>query len=126
IRREAALSASLLRESGRGAASRRMAAALGGMAALTLGQTLVSTVRELLFNAARFEDKDDEEIAAEMVSLGLSRTFGLGSGDPMLQYLTGLKYQRGVGETLLGASVGTAAERIDAIASVATDRNSPN
>lgn len=126
LKREANLSRTLVQEVGKGAGSRRMAAALGGMVALAMGQVIVSTIRELLFNAARFEDKDDEEIAKEMVALGISRTFGIGSADPIIQYLTGLKYSRTFAETMLGASLGSLAELIDAAGDVIGARNSPN
>lgn len=126
LKRELVLARTLTREAGKGAAGRRAAGFLGGAMALVIGQTVVSTIREMLFNFSRFEDKEDEEIAKEMVALGLTRSFGLGAGDSMLQYLTGLKYSRSVGETVLGASVGTAAKRVDAVASLFTSRNSPN
>ena len=71
IRREVTLSKTLKQTAGTGAQSRRLATALTAAAALAVGQTAMSVLREALFNAARFEDKDDDEIAAEMVKLGL-------------------------------------------------------
>lgn len=126
IRREMVLTETLRREAGAKAQGKRLGVAVAGALALIAGQTATSILREVLFNAARFEDKDDEEIAKEMVLLGLSRTFGLGSADPLIQYMTGLKYQRGLGDTMLGASLGTASQRVDAVANVFSDRNSAN
>lgn len=127
IKREVNLNRSLRREAPRtGAAERRLALALGGAASLAVGQIVVSVVREMLFNAARFEDKDDEEIAKEMVLLGLSRTFGLGSGDPIIQYMTGLKYRRTASETASGAAIGSMMELIDSTAGLVTESNSPS
>ena len=126
IKREIALNKTLRTEAPRGTAERRLGAALTGLAALAIGQTLVSTVREMLFNAARFEDKDDDEIAKEMALLGISRTLGLGSADPLIQYLTGLKYRRSAAETMAGAAVGSFAELIDSVVGLATDANSPS
>lgn len=114
------------RGDGAKAYAQRIAPVLAGAGALVLAQTLASTVRELLFNASRFEDKDDDEIAEELLALGLSRTFGLGSGDPLVQYLTGLKYQRTLAETALGAGPGLIAQAVDAAGSIASDRNSGN
>jgi hypothetical protein len=114
------------RGDGAGHAMKRLAAPLGGAVALVLAQTIASTLREVLFNRDRLEDKDPDELAEELVALGLSRTFGLGSGDPILQYLTGLKYQRSLSEVALGAVPGMLAQSADTIANLFTERNSDN
>jgi diguanylate cyclase (GGDEF)-like protein len=106
--------------------TKQSAPVLLGAAALVLSQTLVSTIRELLFNASRFEDKDDDEIAEEMLMLGASRSFGFGSFDPVLNYLSGLKYQRSAAEVAAGAGPGLALQSIDAVANLFTERNSEN
>jgi GGDEF domain-containing protein len=113
---------------GDGAASyaKRLSKPVVGALALIVGQTIMSTVREVLFNADRLEDKEPEEQAKEMLALGLSRTFGLGSGDPIIQYLTGLKYQRSLAEVALGAGPGMLAQGADTIANLFTERNSAN
>jgi hypothetical protein len=120
IKREVAI----MRRSG--IATRRTAAVVGGAVALAMAQTIISTLREVLFNADRLEDKEDEEIAKEMMALGLSRTFGLGSADPLIQYMTGLKYSRSLAETAVGAGPGLLFGAIDQAANLLTEKNSVN
>lgn len=108
------------------AAAVRASKTATGALALIFGQTIVGTIREALFNPDRFEDKDDEELYPELMLLGLQRSFGLGSLDPVVQLYTGLKYQRSSAETILGAYIGTAAKTADRFLGVAGGQNSPN
>jgi hypothetical protein len=95
-----------------------------GFVGLALGAIFYSMIRELVFNAERYEDMAPEERAKRIVSLGLSRTTGLGPIDPFLQFLTGLKYQRSLAETGIGAVPGYFASAGDKIFRYFSDRNS--
>lgn len=108
------------------AAAARASKTATGALALIFGQTIVGTIREALFNPDRFDDKDEEELYPELMLLGLQRSFGLGSLDPVVQLYTGLKYQRSSAETILGAYIGTAAKTADRFLNVAGGQNSPN
>lgn len=95
-------------------------------AALAAGQIIVSTLRELVLNPERWEDMEEDERNRKLLELGLSRSFGLGGADPIIQYLTGIKYGRSAAETVIGAAPGLFLGALDRITGLGSDRNSPN
>lgn len=127
IRREFNLSRTLRREIGSGAQGRRAAVFLAAATALYVNVLVISTLREALFNQARFEDKDEDEIAKELAQLAASRTFGFGAVDPLIQLVSNLKYKKTFAETLAGATLGTFLGDLQKVAEVFNDEtNSPN
>ena len=99
--------------------------ALASIAGIYANALIISTLREALFNQARFEDKDYEEIRRELASLAAQRTFGLGAVDPIIQMVTGLKYRKSITETAAGATIGTAAQDAQRIARALSGENNP-
>ena len=125
LRREFNLQRTLVREFGAGAGAKRAAVFAVGATALYANAFIVSALREALFNQARFEDKDEEEIVRELVGLAATRGFGFGAVDPLLQLVTGLKYRKSITETAAGATIGTLAQDAQAVAQVFGPNNSP-
>ena len=125
LRREFDLSNTLRRNFGAGASAKRGAVALASVAGIYANALLISTLREALFNQARFEDKDYEEILRELAELAAQRTIGLGVADPIIQLWTGRKYRKSITETAAGATIGTATKDVEAIARALSDQNNP-
>jgi hypothetical protein len=94
--------------------------------ALFVAQTTVSTMRELLLNPSRWEDEEEEDRNRKLMELGLTRSFGLGGLDPIIQYLTGIKYGKSAAETAVGAAPGFFLQSLDGVTGLGSDRNSPN
>lgn len=126
IRREFNLQRTLLREHGTGVAGMRAVKFGAAAAAMYVNALIVSTVREALFNQARFEDKDEEEVLKELAGLAATRTFGFGTLDPIIQLLSSLKYRKSFAQTAAGATLGTALQDMQTIAEAfSSDTNSP-
>ena len=125
LRREFDLSNTLRRNFGAGASAKRGAVALASIAGIYANALIISTLREALFNQARFEDKDYEEIRRELAWLAAQRTFGLGAVDLIIQMVTGLKYRKSITETAAGATIGTAAQDAQRIARALSGENNP-
>jgi hypothetical protein len=87
-----------------GQTSRVAAGIASGFAALYVGHTLISVLRELVFNPARLAEKDKEdELISYLLKLGFSRAGFAGAFDPLLNAMEGLKYEKDVANTLIGA-----------------------
>lgn len=93
---------------------------------LGVQQIIVSTIRELIFHADKYEDMDDEEAAERLLLIGINRSYGYGGIDPMIQYALGLKYQRGMAETAVGAVPGYFFDNADNLFKMFTESNSEN
>lgn len=93
---------------------------------LGIQQIVVSTIRELIFHADKYEDMDDEEALERMIAIGINRAYGYGGLDPMIQYALGLKYQRGLAETAVGAVPGYFMDNADNLFKLFTESNSEN
>lgn len=75
--------------------------------ALGVSQTLMSTIREAIFNPDRWEEWEKEgTLAQNLISLGFTRSYSLGLADPFIQAFTGLKYQRDLSNVMIGAGPG--------------------
>ncbi|CAB5178709.1 hypothetical protein UFOVP156_27 [uncultured Caudovirales phage] len=87
-----------------GQTSRVAAGIASGFAALYVGHTLISVLRELVFNPARLAEKDKEdELLSYLLKLGFSRAGLAGAFDPLFNAVEGLKYEKDVANTLIGA-----------------------
>ena len=125
LRRELNLQRTLVREFGAGARAKRAAQFTAGAFIMYVNALLISTLREALFNQARFEDKDEVEVLKELAGLAATRTFGFGTVDPIIQLLSSLKYRKSFAETAAGATIGTLAQDAQAVAQVFGPNNSP-
>lgn len=106
------------------AAEKAVFGLLPSFALLMLGQFIFSTLREYLTNRARWEERKKKgTLEEELIWLGITRTFGLPI-DPLVQGLTGLKYQRDLTAVPLGPALGNIAASLQQIATPAV-RNSP-
>eukprot|EP00752_Nemacystus_decipiens_P019185 g17241.t1 len=66
-----------------------------GFTTLVTAQFLQSTLREAIFSPERWEEKEEEgEWFSWMVMLAISRSGMFGPADPILNALTGLRYER--------------------------------
>jgi len=78
-----------------------------GFASLIAGQTIISALRELMFNPDRWEEeKKNGNLAWYLVKLGVSRAGVYGAWDPIYNMAEGIRYQRDVATTLVGAVPG--------------------
>lgn len=83
---------------------------------LFLVQTVVSTIREAMFNPDRWDEWEKKGTLAEnMLQLGFTRAFSFGLADPVIQAFNGLKYQRDLANLPLGAVPGFALQSIQNI-----------
>ena len=126
------------RTTGQGKASAAGSAALyatstvaGPLLSLFTAHFLVSTAREFLLNQERWDREWDESDEDELkfftnylLPLALSRAGATGAFDPIVQAITGLKYQRDLSNGLLGTG-GYIAQNMQDIASFWIN-NSPN
>lgn len=72
------------------------------LAMVAIGAIIVSTVREITTNYARFKERlNDGTLASSMISLGIQRAFGT-PFDPVIQAIGGTKYNRAPFLQLLG------------------------
>lgn len=77
---------------------------LPAFAALFVAQTLMSTLREAIFNPERWEEWEKEGVLVErLLQLGFTRSFAFGLADVPIQAFTGLKYQRDLSNMFVGA-----------------------
>jgi len=107
-KRQGALIAGIAERKGVPAAAGYAALQLApAMLSLFLVQTVVSTIREALFNPERWEEWEKKDVLAEnMLQLGFTRAFSFGLVDPVIQAFNGLKYQRDLANLPLGAVPG--------------------
>jgi hypothetical protein len=98
---------------------------LPSVALLVMGQFIFSTIREYLTNRKRWDERKKKgELEHELIMLGLTRTFGTPI-DPLIQGVTGIKYQRDVTAVPLGPALGNIAQNAQSVLTPLV-RNSPN
>lgn len=125
-KREAILFNETRKRSGAGLASRNLVLGfLPSLFMLYVGQTAVSSIREFLTNRDRWEEDEDKGVLLDrLLKTGFSRTVSFGMADPFINAWTGLKYQRDLSNTFIGASVGYFLQQFQSIAKIST-QNSP-
>lgn len=80
---------------------------LPAIAALYAMQTTISIIREFFLNPERWEELEKKgELEETMLKLGFTRSFSLGILDPVVQAVTGLRYQRDLSNIFVGPSWG--------------------
>ena len=74
-------------------------------AMLYAGHLAISTLREAVLNEERWEKKEDEgELISYLLNLGFSRAGYFGAFDPVVNGIYGLKYQRDLSNSVIGAA----------------------
>jgi len=88
---------------------------LPAAALLLLGQFVFSTLREFLTNRERWKEREEKgTLEEELIWLGITRTFGTPI-DPVVQGVTGLKYQRDLTAVPLGPAIGNIAANTQSV-----------
>lgn len=78
-----------------------------GFASLIAGQMVISMLRELIFNPDRWEEKQKEgDLTWYLLKMGWSRAGMWGAWDPVYNLAEGIKYQRDLATTAVGAVPG--------------------
>jgi hypothetical protein len=78
-----------------------------GFASLIAGQMVISALRELIFNPDRWEEKQKEgDLTWYLLKMGWSRAGMWGAWDPVYNLAEGIKYQRDLATTAVGATPG--------------------
>ena len=92
---------------------------------LYLSHTMVSAVREAIFNPDKWEEeKEAGNLEMYLLTLGLSRSGFFGRTDPLVNALTSLKYQSDLSNMMVGASGAYYFKALQRIAGLYN--NSPN
>lgn len=108
----------------KGAANVALAAVPAGT--LFAGQLLVTIVREMLLNAERVEDMDDDELYDYMLARAWSRTGLTGRFDPLIQIATGVKYENDLTGLIAGPYNSFFMGQYQTMFEAIWGRNSPN
>jgi hypothetical protein len=95
-----------------------------GLAGLFAVHTVIQQAREALLGGGREDDEEGLEFADLLEAMDRAGLFGAAS--PLLNAVFGLKYRRGVAESLMGPTVGRPADLITKVATLGTDGNSEN
>ncbi len=78
-----------------------------GFAFLIAGQFISSTLREAIFSPERWEEMEEEdEWMAWMTKLAISRSGIFGPADPLINAMTGLRYERDLTSLTAGPALG--------------------
>lgn len=90
-------------------------------------QLVVTALREAIFNGDKWDEREKKgELADWLMSLAFSRTGALGPFDPVLQAITGLRYERDLSNIMVGPAPGYFLQATQNILSAAVGRNSAN
>ncbi len=124
-KREGILFNETRKRSGVGLASRNLVLGfLPSLFMLYVGQTVVSTIREFLTNYDRWKEDDEKDTLLDrLLKTGFSRTVSFGAADPFINAWTGLKYQRDLSNTFVGASTGYFLQQFQSIAKMGTQNS---
>jgi hypothetical protein len=99
-----------------------------GFAMIWAGQLLVSIVREALFSSEQWEEKEKKgELDDWLMGLATSRSGVFGAADPIINAITGIRYERDLTSLMAGPGVtlGLSAAQ-DMVKALGSERNSPN
>jgi len=92
-----------------------------------MGHLLSTTLRELLLNGDKWEEKKEEGKLVEwLLERAFYRTGVTGRFDPIVQLYTGVKYDRDLTTLTAGAYLGSHLQEAQNILEVVGGRNSPN
>jgi hypothetical protein len=117
---------SIGKQDGAGRAGEELARVSASIAALYGAQFIATFVREMLLNADKYEDMDDDEILAQLAMVNLSRTLAFGPWEYLIQSFGQIKYARPLNEAALGPAITVASGGLQKVLEVFSDRNSPN
>lgn len=78
-----------------------------GFSALVAGQIIISALREMIFNPDRWDEMEKKgDLGWYLLKMGISRAGLYGAWDPVYNLAEGIKYQRDLATTAVGAVPG--------------------
>lgn len=95
-----------------------------GLAALFAVHTTIQAARQAILGGGREDDKEGIEFLDVLTAMDRAGLFAAAS--PLINAVFGLKYRRGIVESLIGPTVGRPADLITKALTLGTDANSPN
>ena len=104
-----------------------MANAAAGVGVLFAGQLLATVVREALFNRDKWEELDDDDELLEWLMVrAFGRTGLTGMFDPLVNLVTGIRYDRDLTTATAGPYLGSILQNLQTMMELGGGRNSPN
>lgn len=100
--------------------------AAAGVATLLAGQFLATVIREAIFNPEKWKEKEDEdELMSWLMQRAFSRSGLTGMFDPLVQLLTGIKYERDLTSVAAGPYAAYFLYNLQRVLAAWAGRNSP-